>query len=372
MRTNLSTEDIKNIISFIYNGNLAQYRATKGTPDEIPYVNENSENINLYDEQGIFLGEKDLAEHLNIHFYAWKNRLETPKPTDDGFDEWVSSLNISMNTALACVEVNNNSAVASQDIDAAKITGSITFCMQTNKVALLDTYATKLRNKYLGAPQELTNSFGDTIKTLIGLGIVLYSEEPAMTQLGSTVVVTSNFSVEFLSDAEYYTDVDISFSIGIDPDELEENPNGLKYEKLPLTKASFHSVCNYSACVHANRPDLSGAVNEDIVNSLTLQYFDFKQPLVEELNNIFWSRGAVKVSNDKGETWEDNILEDFNIPIFIKIKRKHLNGNITIFKYAYVITEMNKDVTNGEFNVNTLSLKTRSFDPAGYQLPPIE
>lgn len=371
MRTVFTLEEAKRVVEGLYNGNLAEYRAKKGA---VEYINENSEKILLKDEYGQSLDEKDLAQYLNLHFYTWRNRVVESEMGkhftingQESVEAWVKSLNGSMNDAYALVELTNTAALASQDIDAGKLTGRVTIIIQANKVALLDYYATKIRNKYLGAPQDITNSFGDIIKAYLGMGILLYDGEPTETQLGETVIVSFNFTIDYLADAFSYADTDISFYIGEeDPDDMETNPLGLHYMHLPLTKASVRSICEYQACVHAERPDLSGAINENIVNSLTLQYFDFKnEELVEELNRLFWERGAIKYSVDD-DTWENNEIPDFNIPVFMKVKQTYSKGGTVYYKYALVITEMNKDITNGEFNVNSVSLKTRALDETPY------
>ena len=46
MKTIFSAEDVKNVIDIIFNGNLNQYRKSKGN---IPYNNPNSEKILLID-----------------------------------------------------------------------------------------------------------------------------------------------------------------------------------------------------------------------------------------------------------------------------------------------------------------------------------
>lgn len=372
MRTVFTLEEAKRVVEGLYNGNLAEYRAKKGA---VEYINENSEKILLKDEYGKELGEKDIAQYLNLHFYTWRNRVVESEGgehfTIDGQESvaaFVKSLNGSMNDAYALVELTDNKALASQDIDAGKVVGRVTIIIQANKVALLDYYATKIRNKYLGAPQDITNSFGDIIKAYLGMGIILYDSEPTETQLGETVIVSFNFTIDYLADAFSYADTDISFYIGEeDPDELEVNPLNLHYMHLPLTKASLRSVCEYKACVHAQRPDLSGAINENIANSLTLQYFDFKnEQLVDELNAEFWNRGAIKYSTD-GESWENNTINEFNTPVLMKVKHTFSDGTFIYYKYALVITDMNKDITNGEFNVNTLTLKTRALDETPYE-----
>ena len=97
MRTIFTTEDLKDIMETIFNGNLKAYKASKGA---IEYKNPNSEKILLIDEYDNSQEEKDIAEYLNISFYNWKDRLVSKADEDDYdreklsvFDSWVQSLN---------------------------------------------------------------------------------------------------------------------------------------------------------------------------------------------------------------------------------------------------------------------------------------
>ena len=356
MRTNFTTEDVKRLVEAIYNGNLAQNRATKGSVDEIPYVNENSENIAIYDEYGAYLGEKDLAEYLNIHFYTWKNRLESKKPTDDGFDAWLGSLNLSVNEALAIVEVVDNKAVASQDIDAADISGRVTIVMQTNKVALLDAYAQKIHNKYLGAPQEIVNSYGDKLAAYINMGIILYDEEPAMTQLGSTVVVSLNFTISYMPQAYTYADTQIEFSFDKET-----------WHKLPFSNAKMQTFLTNSAVPYMQRPDTTGVINTAVSNTWAINFFDFKNnEFCAEFNRIFYNFGATE-TREEGAQWDRNPLVPFNDPLYAKVSILFPNDTKrTEFLYSYTICDMTKQIVNNDFTINSMTLRGRSLEQIKY------
>lgn len=361
MRTNFTLEDTKRLVELIYNGNLAQSRASGGA---IPYVNENSEKITLVDENGQFLGEKDLAEYLNIQFYTWRNRVvDSEGGKKIPFDAWVECLDFSMNDAYALVEITDNKAVASQDIDGAQITGRVTIVIQANKVANLDYYAGKIHNKYLGAPQDIVNAYGNTLKAYLNMGIILYEQEPSTMQLGECVIVSFNFTINYLSDAFSYTDTEFLFCAGIDPD---EELTTLTYEKLPLTKASLNAAMTFSAQPFGNRPDLAGVINTACSPSWTLAFLDFKQPLIEELDKIFWESGAIKYSTDDGTTWENAFKTDLNMPFYAKVKVNYLDGGSMIYKYAFVIADMKKEIVNGDFTVCTITLRGRAKDMTEY------
>ena len=151
MRTILTSEDIKNIVENVFNGNLRESERDSS----ISYSNPNSEDIVLVDEDGQEQEKVDIAKYLNVYFYNWKKRVVD---TDDKyygenqyseFNSWVESLNLSLNQAYALVEVVDEEAVVSQDIDSSTKVGRVTFIMQTNKIKNLEYYVEKVRNYYL-------------------------------------------------------------------------------------------------------------------------------------------------------------------------------------------------------------------------------
>ena len=358
MRTNFTTEDIKNLIDYIFNGNMWASKVSNG---EIAYENENSEQILLTD---IDTGEqttKDLAEYLNIKFYTWKQRLVEKDVVGYGdespispFDRWVESLNFSMNESYALVEKLDEEVVNSQDIDSATYMGKVTFIMQTNKVKNLDYYVTKLRNSFIGSPQDIQNSFGDIVKSYIMIGALLYDEEPFTMQLGECVIVSFNFKISYLADALTYGDTQIQISLNGDDlyDEngviVDENgdPTTTKYLTMPITKASFQKIFTSQALPTSQRPDITGFVATALSGAQTFSFYDYNKPLTLQFNDLFWSLGATRI---------DGVLtvpRDVNIPVYIRVIS---NGHSYVYKD--MIDNMEKSLTNNDFNVCSLSTK---------------
>lgn len=352
MRTNFSTEDVKNIIEQIFNGNLRQFKASKGS---ISYDNPNSEKILLTDADDGTSQEKDLAEYLNIHFYNWKERL-VEKGTNrfdeetrySVFEDWVQSLNFSMNESYALVEKIDEEVTPSQDIDNATIIGRITFLMQADKVANLDHYVTKIRNSFLGVPQDIQNSFGDIIKAYIMMGSLNYDQEPMMTQLGETLIVTSNFRISYLADALAWTDTEIEISLDGD-DEYDDKGDIVgetKYLKMPITKASFQNIFVSNPLPTVVRPDLTGVIAVSLSTAKTFTFFDFNKELTMKFNDLFWSCPAFRINGVMTQQ------RDVNIPIYIRVKS---NGKTYVYKD--VIDNMQKSLSNSDFNISSITTK---------------
>lgn len=349
MRTNFNTEDVKNIFEEIFNGNLRVYKASKGA---ITYENPNTEKISLKDEIDGTSQITDLAEYLDVHYYCWKHRLDE-KGRVETFDSWVQSLNFSMNEAYALVECLDEDATPSQDIDNATIIGRITFLVQANKVANLDYYVKKVRNLYLGVPQDIQNAFGDVIKAYIAIGALNYDQEPMATQLGEVLVVTSNFRISYLTDALTWTDTKIEISLEGD-DTYDGNGQVVgetKYMEMPITKASFQNICSSNPVPRADRPDLTGACVASISNVKTFTFYDFNKKLSRKFNDLFWSTSAVRI-NGLATT-----KKDVNIPVYIRITCPDEEGNVKTYVYRDVIDNMQKSMTNSDFNISSITTK---------------
>lgn len=352
MRTNFTIEDVKNIIETIFNGNLKQSKFSNGS---IAYVNPNSEKIMLIDEDDNTSREIDLAEYLNVKFYNWKERLVSKsdesideQPALSVFESWVQSLNFSINEAYALVEKIDEEVTASQDIDSSTIIGKITFLIQADKIKNLDYYVTKIRNKFLGVPQDIQNSFGDKIKSFIMIGALSYDQEPFTMQLGECLIVSLNFRLSYLADALTYSDTEIQISLnGDDTYDGDGNIVGeTKYLTMPITKATFQNIFGTNPLPTSLRPDLTGFIASSLSTAMTLTFFDFNKELTMQFNDIFWECSAMRVDG------KEKAVRDVNIPVFIKVR-----SNNHSYVYKNVIENMQKSLTNNDFNISSITLK---------------
>ena len=351
MRTIFTSQDIKNIMKNIFNGNLDLHKLN----NNIAYKNPNSENILLIDEDDGTQSEKDLAEYLNIMFYSWKNRLIeksehflNDKSTLTAFEDWVESLNVSLNESYALVELLDEEVTASQDIDSASKIGRITFLIQTNKISNLDYYLAKIRNTYLGNPQDIQNSYGDIVKAYITIGTLMYDEEPSTIQLGECVIVSCNFRISYLTDALSYNDTKVEISL--DGDDVYNNSGEIvgttKYLTMPLTKSTWQNIFTSTSVPTAQRPDLTGFVATALSTVKTLSFYDFNKELSLKFNDLFWRCSCYRYDGIITTT------RQVNIPVFIRVTS---NGHSYVYKD--MIDNMEKVIVNNDFNISSITLK---------------
>lgn len=330
-KTNLSTADVKDIIAQAFNGNLAAYKASNG---EIPYNNENSEIISLKDEYSEVTTEVDLAEYLDIHFYAWKNRV-------DEFDSWLTSLNNVGVSTYALVELTDSDILPSPDIDSALLTGQMTVLVPTDKVASLDYYVAKIRNIYAGNPFEITNRYGLKVKAFLNIGIALYDESPEMEQVGECVVVRINFSVQYLTNALTYSDIKFELSL-----------NGTVFYALNYTQLEWANTFVTSSVPRFARPDRAAFIPTTLGQVKSISFFDFDEKLTTELNKKFFGFCATKTGTDIADLTPTE-AQNVRIPIIVRV----FVGGV-YYQYDDFISDMAKTIQNGAFAVTTLTLKS--------------
>ena len=340
MRTILDIEDIKNIIDDKFNGNLWVYKASKGA---VAYENPNSEKIYETDELNGTSEMVDLAESLNVRFYAWGERLDEKERDSSqalSFEAWVQGLNFSMNEAYALIEKVDEEATPSQDIDNATVIGKVTFLVQRNKISNLDYYVSKIRNMFLGVPDTIQNRFGDKIKAYFTFGSLNYDQEPMETPLGEMIIVTSNFRISYLTDAITWDDTKVEISLD----------NELTYLEMPITKDTRQVIFNSNPLPRQARPDIVGSVATSLSTATTYTYYDINKDLTNELNDLFYSLGAIRI-NGVATT-----VRDVNIPVFVRLTTK-INGEDKTYVYRDVIESMQKVRTNSDFNISSITTR---------------
>lgn len=361
-RTILTAEDIKNIWQGIFNGTDIPERQADGTI-VLRHENPNSETILLVDEDGD-REERDLADYLGIKFYTWKERLvetrgDVGASPYSAFDDWVKSIEFSLDKAYALVELVDEEVTSSQDIDNAVKAGRITFLVQSNKVKNLDYYVTKIRNNYIGNPEEIINSYGDKVTAYLLLGTLMYDEEPTTIQYGECVRVSAGFKISYLSDALNYSDQTIEISLdGDDEYDAEGNIVGeSKFLSVPITKQSWQAIFTSNAVPTSGRPDLTGFLATTLSVVKTFTFFDFNKTLTQRINEIFWRCGAYRMDGKLTE------VQDVNIPVYVRVTTA---GHSYVYKD--MIDNIQKVITNSDFNVSSITLK--GWGKLGWEVSP--
>lgn len=351
-KTNITVEDMKKIVNDVFNGNLDSYRLSGGIID---YKNDNSEEITIKNLDYGTVETKDLAQYLNVEFYSWRNRLvSSAGGSFVGYEEWLESLNVSMDKSYGLVEfVNDVQTISSPDIDFAVKAGKITFLIQSSKIKNLEYYISKLRGKYLGVPEKYLNANGDMLTMFLMFGVLTLEEAPAMTNLGECIVASCGFKITYISEAATYSDT--KFEISLDGDDLysesgeivDENGSATttKYLTMPITKITQKVFTTSDSVPTASRPDITGFVAKSTSCTKTISFYDFNNVLAKRFNELFWGMCAVRKDGKVLPT------QDVNIPVYIRVTS---DGHTYVYKD--MINSMEKVVSNNDFNISSITL----------------
>lgn len=304
---------------------------------------DNTENMRVVDEDGESI-DVDIADYLNVEFYDWSNRLtaagdEPITSSVDGgiYEQWLTSINASLNKAYALVEITNDEVTASPDLDNGTVAGQITFIIQSSKIKLLDYYIRLLRRNAMGVPKELTTSDDEKITTMWHYGILSYDEEPQMLQFGECIVARCGFTVSYINAANTYNDMQIEMSF------FNEN----SYAPLRLSKMSWQLLGAASGVTPQNRPDLSGAIITSLQAVKTLTFFDFKDSdVVKQVRNILLTACAYKIDGQLSSQTE------VNKKVFFKVTT---DGHEYI--YRDVLERVEMSLVNNDINVISIVLR---------------
>jgi hypothetical protein len=344
MRTILTTEDVKNIIENIFNGNLK--RVDSGET----YSNPNSEPIYIKNEDTGETTTSDLAKYLNITFYNWKHRLIEEQDKFSTLDDWINSISFSMDKTYCLCELTNADATASQDIDNSTLYANLTFLVNTNKAKNIDYYVNKIRNSYLGKMQTIQNEFGNKISAFIDIGIPMYEEEPMQTtSSGECLVFTCKVVIDYLIDAYTYENTKVSISFTGD-DTYDSNgniTNTTKFLQMPLSRETWQKIFVGTPLPVEQRADLTGYCMNSLSSSTTLSFYDINQELNNYINDLFWSLGSYRI---------DGLLtaqQDVNVPVYIRVE-----SNNHSYVYKFVLEKLEKVIVNNSFNICSITLRT--------------
>lgn len=307
---------------------------------------DNTENMNVTDKDGESV-DIDIADYLNVEFYDWSNRLSATSDepltsrVDGGiYEQWLASINASMNKAYALVEITNDEVTASPDLDNGTVAGQITFLIQSNKIKLLDYYIRLLRRNAMGVPKQLTTADGDEITTMWHYGILTYDEEPQMLQFGECIVARCGFTVSYINAAYTYNDMQMEISFF-----TEQN-----YAPLRMSRMTWQLIGAPLGLTMQNRPDIAGAVITSLQTVKNLTFFDFKDSeVVKQVRNILLTATAYKIDGEVAPA------TDVNKKVFFKVT---FDGHEYV--YRDVLEKVEMALTNNDINLISISLRNNA------------
>ncbi len=328
-KTILSTQDIK----FIFE-NILKKNSKKVEIIEQPY-NE-SKVVDFYD-------------YFDFEIYSWKNRIVKKESEEYGYEDWVDSLNFSLDRTYGLVEIINDEVVPSADLDISTKSVKVSFLVPVNKIENLENYLLQVRNVYLGKPEEIQNQDGEILTTYINMGVLVYESEPEMTPFGEVINASLGFTISYINNVRNYHNSKIEISLDGDDEYDEEGQiiGETKYLQMPLLKTTWQTVFVSDSAPAQNLPNITGFYAKSVSNTITLSFYDFNQALSDKINRVFYGITAYRINSDL------QTKKSVNIPAYL---RTTLNG--TEYTYKMLITHIEKSISNGENNIMSISLKS--------------
>ena len=322
MRTFFSNEDMANLLEDVYK--------------------ENTIDVTLIDEDSGEKTDSDIVSYLNVDFYTWWKHAKTAQENNIDLganirDSWKESMEFSTDKSYALIEQLDEETILSQDISGATILGRITFMINANKIENLEYYMRYLKSKYTGNPIKRNTLNGEQVVGYLTLGILLYDQEPIMTQVGEVIVATLNWKFNYMAIAQTYGDVKLEISLNGDVDS--------NYKEMPIIKYTWQDIFTKEAVATASRVDLAGVIVKAISLAVNISFYDYDKELTNALNNVFWRLNAIKKNGVLLAT------QAVNIPIYL---RATIGEDVYVYKC--VLTDMQKVFTNNEFTISSISL----------------
>lgn len=309
--------------------------------------------ITAEDENEEITSVNSIVSYLNIEFYAYKKDLRTGDYLDvydtDSINNWVKSLNVSMNKGFASVELTNNTPMTAYDLDGGTVNGKVNIIIQTDRVANLDFYITWLRNKYVGTFEDIVSN-GTTYTSHIVIGVLEVSEV-YQCALGQCVTATFDISISYLEKAETYQDENIEFSF-----------DNTTYYKMPISRLTKSIVFTGKTETRQLQPTTAGTMNSSVSSVYDITYWllnsnTFMKTLDFDMEkeSTYQYSPTVLTPQNPYITTDGGIV---NYVIYIRTKKKNSEDTEYTFIYKTVITAYTKQVVNNDMTVVSLKLNT--------------
>ncbi len=318
------------------------------------FEDENNDfSITAEDENEEITSAPSIVDYLNIEFYSYKKDLRTGDYLDvydtDSINNWVKSLNVSMNKGFASVELTNNTPMTAYDLDGGTVNGKVSIIIQTDRVANLDFYITWLRNKYVGQFEDIISN-GTTYTSHIVIGVLDVSEV-YQCALGQCITATFDISISYLEKADTYQDENIEFSF-----------DNTTYYSVPISRLTKSIVFTGKTETRQNTPTTAGTVNSSVSSVYDLTYWllnsnTFIKDLDYDMEKeacYSYQRTTPSVEDPYAHT-EGGVA---NFIIWVRTKKKNGSGVEYTFTYKTIITSYTKQYVNNDMTVVSLKLNT--------------
>lgn len=232
--------------------------------------------------------EKTATSALNIEFYSFKRRIKSA-------DDYLASMEKSLNQAYCLCELLQAKRLYSKDIDHLTIDGRLTVWLQTDKIKLLEAFIEECNSMCCGEVSEVS-IVDEKRSMLVELGAPQMIAAQSASEIGESATLTIAVKMELAPSLSSYNDYKIELSFD----------GGETYATVPFTSWTYVYNTSQVAIPVANKSD-SGFINVSQSNSISLNLYEFNKPLTKELRKIALRCNAI----DK--------TTELNAPIYLRM-----------------------------------------------------
>ncbi len=298
-------------------------------------------NIVIHDEETKGVRNTTLKDEVNPLFYTYqKDELARGfyGSNEEQQENYIETIAQNLQQTRVLVELTKNEPLAIQDFKGGNVTITCTFFIPTDKVAVLDTWVSKMRDKRAGYIQYSGFEYDDIkYSTIASVSELVIQDASFLSPIGMATICTLSIELGYLQYCSFYGENYIEISL-----------DGSTYTKVPLIKFDIAMSYNTQANTTQNNPKAIGDISTSASISMNFTYYElWDNEIFEKIRSRCLSVCTTEYSNN----YEAD--DDKNLQNIVWVKYNHDGGEYT---YKMVVRSYSTSGTNADFMQASLSL----------------
>lgn len=280
----------------------------------------NEANYQIEDELSPYNG-KTVNDVLNVEYYTFKHRLHSA-------EDYIASINKSLNQAYCLCELTNVERQYSKDLDSLTVSGKLTFWLQSAKIKLLETFIEECDRLLCGERIELKmgENSSERRRAALFFGNVISVSSDVHSEIGESQICEVGFTMVVSPDI-----------IGYDDYKVELKTAESAYVALPVVSLNIAANMTNKAVPMLSNANSTGMINLSKVRVFNLVFYGFKSAVVDKLSEVLLGK------TDNNESF-----------------RLKLTRGDSSHEYETVVSDISSQLENGTtYEVFSLSLAER-------------
>lgn len=235
---------------------------------------------------------KAVTEVLNTEYYAYKYR---PPDTMKRFHELLEAERNAnrlgaIDRSFCQLSITETDRLYSKDTDMVALGVSLEYCLQTDKVKLLE-YLVETANIKLSG-QRITVAFGDEVrKAVVFFGPPITKDIQSASSFGEIAFVDITVVIAFYPNVVSYCDYTVSFKYTVDGEE--------KKTAVPLTSFVAGNTMTQESTPHMNNPRNTGNINLARMSSFVLTFDGYDNDFINYITDKSFTSSDASADNNE-------------------------------------------------------------------------